>query len=195
MNTEHFYPELASAFPKAPWVVFDRALNTAARTLCRLGLVWRVELDPVQWLAGVSEYQLWTPPNTRVAQILSFGDLVAQTPQQLQARDPAWRDRWGRPAFYYSLPAEVVSVVVAPTPTTDGGGDVPVRAAIMPTVQCKDLDDGYAWDYERLLFQGAVANLGGASWGDFERACREARSFATDNNRVGTPRAVRYGGI
>jgi hypothetical protein len=192
MLTEHFYPELGYKFPSFPYLSFDRALNVAARTLCRIGLVWRKELMPVDWRKGEPEYLLFLPQGTRIVQILSFGDLEATTRERIEAIDPRWQERFGTPREYFR--AGVDTVWVNPPPVADAPNAVLPYVALAPTIEGRDLSDDYAWDYERLLLIGAIAHLGGASWPDFEHLCLTARSRAVDNNHVGVPRQVRYAG-
>jgi hypothetical protein len=193
MDYEHFYPELSTHFPAYPWLAFDRALNISARTLCRLGLAWRVDLDPIDWVAGESEYPLFLPSDSYVVQLLDAGGLVPTTPHQLMYLDSRWRERTGRPTHYYMQPNGSMRVV--PTPLNNTPAEFVPRAALAPTSEASVLDDSYALPHERLLLQGAVANLGRASWGDFEYACHVARSFSTDERQIGVPRTVRYGGL
>jgi hypothetical protein len=193
METSAFYPELALLYPDAPWLTFDRALNVAARTLCRIGMVWRADLDPLSWEAGISQYDLAPPYASRVVQILTMGGLEPRTPQQLAALNREWRTQTGRPSYYYPLPEDRIRVY--PTPVDDETNAVTPRVVLMPTIELTTLSDDYAWTYERLLVQGAIAHLGGASWSEYERACHEARSHATDGNQVGVARKVRYGGL
>lgn len=193
MDTEHFYPELSQLFPHTPWLAFDRALNIAARTLCRIGLVWRVDLDPLDWEPSVAQYDLYPPANTRVVQVLELGGLRSTTVQQVYARDPGWRDRVGVPGAYAATGENQVTVFPAPGEARRNA--VVPRVSLAPTKEGPRLDDAYAWPFERLLLQGAVASLGGASWPEFEHLCYGARSHAVDGNRVGVPRSVRYGGL
>ena len=193
MNTEHFYPELSQLFPHTPWLAFDRALNIAARTLCRIGLVWRVDLDPLGWEEGVAQYELYPPTGARIVQLLELGQLRPETPQQIYARDPLWRDRRGSPEAYAQTGENQITVY--PAPGASRRGAVLPRVALAPTKEGPRLDDAYAWPYERLLLQGAVASLGGASWPEYEHLCYGARSRAVDGNYVGVPRRVRYGGL
>ena len=193
MDTEHFYPELSQLFPNTPWLAFDRALNIAARTLCRIGLVWRVDLDPLDWEEGVAQYGLYPPSGTRVVQLLELGQLRPETLQQVLARDPLWRDRRGSPLVYAQTGENLITVY--PVPSVTQHAAVVPRAALAPTKEGKRLDDAYAWPYERLLLQGAVASLSGTSWSEYEHLCYGARSHAVDGNRVGVSRRVRYGGI
>jgi hypothetical protein len=193
VETSAFYPELARLYPDAPWLTFDRALNVAARALCRIGLVWRADLDPLSWVEGQSEYMLAPPFGTRVVQVLSMGGLDLRTPQQLTARDSEWRIRTGTPTSYYPLPGDELRVY--PIPAGAEADAVTPRVALAPTTESTSLSDDYAWSYERLLVQGAIAHLGGASWTEYEQACHVARSRATDGNHVGVARSVRYGGL
>lgn len=193
MDTEHFYPELSQLFPHTPWLAFDRALNIAARTLCRIGLVWRVDLDPLDWEEGIGQYDLFPPANTRVVQVLELGRLQPLAVQQIHARDPLWRGRVGTPEVYAQTGENQITVY--PAPSVDQRSVVIPRVALAPTKEGLRLDDAYAWPYERLLLQGAVASLGGASWPEYEHLCYGARSHAVDGNRVGVPRRVRYGGL
>jgi hypothetical protein len=193
METSAFYPELARLYPDAPWLTFDRALNVAARTLCRIGMVWRADLDPLSWMEGISHYALFPPVRSRVVQILTMGGLEPRTPQQLAALNREWRGQTGKPGYYYPLSNDEIRVY--PTPADDETDAVTPRVALMPTTESTTLSDDYAWTYERLLVEGAIAHLGGASWPEYERACHEARSHATDGNQVGVARKVRYGGL
>ena len=171
---------------------FDRALNVAARTLCRIGLVWQKELEPLDWVEGEAEYYLILPRNTRVVQMLSFGGLTATTRERVEARDSNWRSRRGRPDEYFGFGLDRVFIV--PPPSASRESAIIPYAALAPTAESQTLNDDYAWDYERLLLVGAIAHLGGASWPEFEHLCLTARSRAVDNNHVGVPRQVRYAG-
>ena len=192
MNTSHFYPELSMVFPQFPNLSFDRALNIAARTLCRIGLVWRTELEEVEWEVGEREYFLFLPTNTRCVDVLQLGDLVVTTAQRLAAADPEWLTRVGSPRFYYRDAANTVAVY--PVPGSIAYDPAVPLVALAPMEEGKVLSDDYAWDYERLLLQGASAHLGVGSWAQFEYECHVARSRATDNNQIGVARAVRYAG-
>ena len=192
MLTEEFYPELGQLFPSAPWLAFDRALGIAARTLCRRGLVWRVDLDPMNWVAGQSEYDLTPPFDTDVVQVLSIPDLTPSTPQQLATRARDWQTAEGTPTWFY-LPRPNV-MRVAPIPQAPRAEDFTVHVALSPRGPICEIDDAYALRFERLLFHGAVANLAGRGWPEFEAECDAARSVATDGQHIGVPRRVRYGG-
>jgi hypothetical protein len=192
METSAFYPELATHYPDYPWLTFDRALNTAARAACRLGLIWRVDLEPVSWVAGQNDYTLYPSVGTRVVQILRLGDLQMRTREQLNDVDKDWRTRTGAPVYY--VPVQGNTVLVYRTPTADEDDAVTPFVALAPTIESKQLDDAYAWEYERLLLHGAIAHLGGANWMDFENECRKARERAADESQVGVLRTVKYGG-
>ena len=193
MDTEHFYPELSQLFPNTPWLAFDRALNIAARTLCRIGLVWRVDLDALDWEEGTAEYELFPPANTRIVQILELGRLTPTTIQQLHRQDARWRSRRGSPDVF--APTGENRITVYPVPASTQTEAVIPRVALAPTREGPRLDDAYAWPYERLLLQGAVASLGGGSWLEYEHLCYGARSHGVDGNHVGMARRVRYGGL
>lgn len=193
MKTSHFYPELSALYPQYPDLSFDRALNTAARSLCRIGLVWQEELFPVSWAKGESEYFLMLPQGARVVQLLTLSGMQAATPGQLSVMRADWREQSGEPTHYFRVGHE--SIRVYPTPAEDALDVVVPFAALSPTDEPKELSDRYAWDYERLLLMGAIAHLGGASWPAFEQLCHNARSRAVDNNHIGVARTVRYGGL
>lgn len=193
MDYEHFYPELGSIFPGYPWLAFDRALNISARTLCRLGLVWRAEAGSISWIAGRAEYALTIPPDSYIVQLLDGGGLTPTTPHQLAYLDAAWRDRVGRPTHYYPLPGDAIRVY--PKPAESEPSAFTTRVALAPTPEAAELSDDYALAHERLLLSGAVANLGKASWPEFEHTCHGVRSFSTDERHIGVPRKVRYGGL
>lgn len=194
MNTDFFHADLRRLFPDTPGITLNHAVNVSARTLCRLGLVWRVDLDPLSWEAGQGEYDLFIPSGTRVVQVLSLGDLQPRTPQQLSREEAGWRERVGRPQFYVAQPTATIRIVPAPMEAKEDA--VVPRVALMPTTQTRTLSDDFAWEYERLLFQGAASFLAGNSgWPEFEQACVQARGRATDGNQVGLPRKVRYGGL
>lgn len=193
MKTEHFYPELARVYSDYPWLTFDRALNVAARTLCTIGLVWRVDLDPVSYAEGESGVMLFPPNDTRIVQIMESGGLQRVTQRQLALMDGQWRSRSGVPTHFYRLPDD--SLGLYPSPPEDRLDAITVRAAIAPTTESKTLSDGFAWDYERLLLDGAFAYLGRTQWRLYEQQCREVRSFATDEAQIGVARTVKYGGL
>lgn len=192
MKTEHFYPELARVYSDYPWLTFDRALNVAARTLCTLGLVWRIDLDFLGYDEGSNELYLLPPSDTRIVQVTDTAGLIRTTPRQLTEQFAEWRDAIGAPTHFYPLPDGRLRVY--PTPQAGGASAPVLRAAIAPTTESKELSDDYAWDYERLLLEGAFAYLGRVEWQVYEQLCREARSFAVDGAQIGVPRAVKYGG-
>jgi hypothetical protein len=193
MKTEEFYSELGAQFPQIPWMAMDRALFIAARALCQIALAWRVDLPAVILVPTVSEYPLHPPFDARIVQILTLGDLVPATPSQLSARDPSWRERTGRPSWYFQTPDD--KVLIAPQPGEGSEYCVVPHVALAPTAQADELDDAYALPHERLLLFGATASLGKANWFEFEAECRIARSYSSDGHRIGTPRKVRYGGL
>ena len=193
MEYEHFYPELGTHFPGYPWMSFNRALNISARTLCRLGLTWRVELSPINCVPGKSEYALVAPYDSYIVQLLDANGMSPTTPMQLDHIASRWRERTGRPTHYYPLPDNAIRVY--PVPTEAGQGPVYLRAAVAPTPEATELDDAYALAHERLLLHGAMANLGRGNWAEFEEACHRVRSHSTDERQIGVARAVRYGGV
>lgn len=192
MLTEHFYPELGTNFPALPYLSFDRALNAAARTLCRIGLVWREELMAIDWQEGEPRYLLFLPQGARIVQVLSFGSLTPTTRERIEAADPRWAERRGVPHEYFLEGFD--TVVVTPSPASDTPNAATPYVALAPTTVGRELSDSYAWEHEGLLLNGAVAYLGGANWREFEHLCTMARSRAVDNNHVGVSRRVRYAG-
>lgn len=193
MNVEHYFPELAYLAPGAPDFTFRRAVNVAARTLCQIGLVWQRELMPISWIDGESEYRLRLPPNTRIVQMLSLGGLEPSSGAKLRELGLLAESEQGTPRYYYRSASDHVRVAPIPAQWVDDA--VTPYVALAPMNETDEVSDDYAWDYERLLLQGAVAHLGGASWGAYTQACHDARSRAVDKNHVGVPRKVRYGGI
>lgn len=193
MDLDEFYPELYAAFPEASYISLDRAILKAARRLCQLGFVWTKDLDGIDWEADESEYTPTLPDNSILVQIMSLGDLGNTTPQQLQRGDSTWRTRTGSPTYWY--PLNNTQVRVYPIPTAfELEAEIP-HVALAPTNAATSLDDSYAYHYEMLILEGALAVLGGGSWEAYEQKCREARSFASDKHQVGVARKVKYGGI
>ena len=136
---------------------------------------------------------LLPPTGTRIVQITETGGLQRMTERQLAQMDGRWRTRTGVPTHFFWQVND--SLGLYPVPAEEQIDAVTVRAAIAPTTESKTLSDDYAWDYERLLLDGAFAYLGRVEWRIYEQQCREARSFAVDGAQIGTPRKVKYGGI
>ncbi len=137
-----------------------QALLDSAIDFCDQSLAVVQTLDPVTLPAGVGSFELDTPNQTVVAQVLNVwfdGYLVAPQPQ-FQATDLAGAD--GTPRYYYGQELdEVYNITFLPAPDTTVQNGTLVRAALKPTRTATQVPSVLFERYLDAVVAGAQAIL------------------------------------
>jgi hypothetical protein len=137
-----------------------QALVDSAITFCEQSLIAQTDLDPADVKAGVSQYELELPSQTRLGQVLRvWADnklLVAAPSFQVTQREPLL----GEPLYFFNRDIdEQVVLHVYPTPNKDATGGLVVRVATVPTRSATQLHSALFQEWNDAIVEGAMARL------------------------------------
>lgn len=151
-----------------PWVhdCSEPAAMTAARLatreFCKTSLWLQYEPDPILVQAGVADYEIETPADTIVAQIIEAqldGEpitLKGQT-ELRQMWGGKWRAQEGVPKYLTQLTADTLRLV--PSPEEDATDGLTLLLALQPSLDAQEIDDNLFNHWGEQIGFGARAKL------------------------------------
>ena len=154
----HILPH-ASGIPRA--MVIDELRNAIIR-LCEDSLIWRVDIPAADVSAGVDDYTIVPPTDTRMLTFIAFqydgNPLNHYTEEQLDELDYNWRSgKTGTPTAYTMYSPTRFKLNRLPEEDIVGGMDI--RVAIKPTETTQEVDEVFYDDYQQAAIAGALSNL------------------------------------
>lgn len=152
-------PDLSGA-PAQPLV--ENAIRNAVIDLCTRGLVWRVDLDPVDAIANLGEYDFDPDSGTIVVRALVLWynkqRLLMKTPAELAEMYAHWPSETGTPLYFtQERPSE--SFILVPTPIAAFDDAVTGKLAIKPTRNATGCDAVLHETWRETVAHGAKAKL------------------------------------
>ncbi|MBI9113173.1 hypothetical protein [Maridesulfovibrio ferrireducens] len=148
-------PYVLPEVDKCPKVQIVNEIRRAAIVFCQRTQVWREELDPLFFPAGIVSAELEPPRGARVCEIITVTNLnggVALIPE-----------------VQFSSTSDTIDLIGIPTFDTQ----LSVLAALKPTLLSTGIPEGLMEDWGQYLAYGAVASLKamrGREWEDLPGA-------------------------
>ena len=207
VSYEDLLPNIIPMVPGCSDSLIIQSIRSSVVELCEKAEVYQVELDPIQAVSGIYDYELDLPQGTSLDKVLSVVcdgvDLEPITPALLEQRLPKWRENTGKPEYYVKLNATTIRVV----PVTSSAATIIVRAIVKPSHTSTKCNAEIMNDYRDTIVNGALyrlLRLPSKDWTDYSgagvygtlfsegvtHAERRARSADT-----GVARKVNYGGL
>ncbi len=154
-----FQPQIQSYTEGSSGPQMDNASRLAAIEFCTMSQVYREDLDPMNTLAGVAEYDLSPPLETRVV-VPVYVSLngVGIAPTNEDALPTNWRSTPPAPPQNY-LVMNSQSIYIYPTPLV-AAGVLFVRAALKPDLAtATGIEERIFVDWGEVIAHGAAARL------------------------------------
>jgi len=208
MRIVDILPSVAVEVESAPESLIRKHYIEATRDFCRRTRYWREDLDLLDHVANVYDYDLFTPvANTEIVDVITAERttdnkrLTRQTPRNMSSTLSSTGD-----SVVFSLVKKDV-IRIGPVPPEDKAGAIAIRVALQPTSRATEMDDRLISDFGDQLIYGALARLmrmPGKPWGDktmasyylteYNNSIGLATAVAEDEYTRGVVRTVRYGG-
>jgi len=160
-----FLPEILPQVPGCGDLLAKNAVRNALIEFCERTEVWRVELDPIMVVNGVSDYEL-DPPDSksviwRVMNVSYDGmPIDPKTTDDLDAEKPGWRTETGTPFAYFAKDIRRTLRLVY-TPDADLVNGLVIEAALKPSKTATTVEDALFEEYFDDVAEGALAKLFG----------------------------------
>ena len=104
--------------PDCPKALIIEAIRQACIEFCQYSRYWRKELDGFYTVATDSEYELITPTDSTIADILVIKvnkePIEAKTQDDLESIYSEWREQNGKPKYFFMR--DKTSIVFVPIP-------------------------------------------------------------------------------
>lgn len=200
---------VASEVPVCPDFFIKDRVQEVAQDYFRKTQAWRIDLDVQSAIGKLTEYDIDTPSNTRVAEVLWVNyetvTLIPKTEKQLNLISTDWRTRLGRPIYYTMITP--VTFAVSPVPEITVQNAISVRAAIYPTMTAKGIDSVIFDDNYSALLHGTLASVLTSSkkeWTDINAGMLYQQTYTDEllkksaymNDSMVKPfRKAKYGGL
>lgn len=145
-DLDALYPALALDFPEASHDIFKRALQRSFIRFCEHSNFWHLDLDPVVFVDGVTNYELSAGANYAVMDVLRVvvdGKEVRQSAKDMgiQAR---WTTRSADSIDLHNLPDGAEAIITVSIKPVVVDGEITMSATILS-------------DYEDAILDGARA--------------------------------------
>ena len=145
--------------PDCPKALIIEAIRQACIEFCQYSRFWRKELDAFYTVATDSEYELITPTDSTIADVLLIKVnkevLEPKTQDDLEVIYNEWRDQSGEPKYFF-LKNTNTSILV---PKPIGVYPVRVLVALKPTQSAQGVDEIIYEEYKDAIKHGALAYL------------------------------------
>lgn len=155
---------LQTPIPEATLPHLAERLRQATVLFCERSESYTARIDPITTVAGVSIYDLDTPPETRVVKLLRLkleGDaLTPSSETQLDTDFPDWETKLRTPHWYFYRNRELT---LAPVPPATLPVAVTGLLALKPTMTAQSIDEDFVEENLQALIDGALSLLYGES--------------------------------
>ena len=185
MNLEEMVYRVRPHVEGCPEPVIVDELRLACEELCRESHVWQEQLVSEPLFAGISQYRLPAPADTRLVSVqrVELNDETLEykrVPELERMFGRDWREKTSSPQFW--LMEEPFTIRVVPIPSSDFNDGLAVWASLEPSNVWVELPDWFR-QYDRVLAEGALATLKeipGKGWFDPKIAQMHRRRFNTE---------------
>ena len=145
--------------PDCPKALIIEAIRQACIEFCQYSRFWRKELDAFYTVATDEEYELITPTDSTIADILLIKvnkePLEAKTQDDLESIYSEWREQNGKPKYFFMR--DKTSIVFVPIP--DAAYPVRLLVALKPTQIAQGVDSIIFEEHKEAIKFGALAYL------------------------------------
>lgn len=152
-------PSIQVNVPGCPRAMVIEAIRSKAIEFCDRSRFWRKELDGFYTVADDEEYDIETPVETAIADILLIKvdghELSPKTQDEIEADNNEWRDSSGRPDVFFLR--DTKTAVFVPIP--DSQYAVRVLVALKPTQAAQGVDEIVFEEHKDTIMHGALAYL------------------------------------
>jgi hypothetical protein len=163
------YPDVAMMVPACPSITIDNAARRAAIELCDHGQMWIADLSSFATVADTAEYELATPAETEISQIISVRTgtqwLQPLAESQMGTTAEIYPTRKGQPEGYFTPTPGFLCLYTL----TYGIYTIYVRAALTPSPTATGMEAVILNQYRDEIVAGTLARLlkmPGQSWTD-----------------------------
>ncbi|TDN70412.1 hypothetical protein [Paraburkholderia sp. BL10I2N1] len=183
---DNFLTEVTPYIPDVPEFVAINAIRNAVIEFCRRTRYWQQDLDPVTGVINVSNYEIDTPPNTVVVDVVeAWYNNVLLIPKSIDQlayiyRTLDWRTLQGNPAYYTRIIEP--ELLLVPYPVSTLSNALTMRVALAPARSSTTVDSALYEHYLEEIAQGARARLYATHnqpYSDEKAAALYARLFRT----------------
>ena len=157
-----FLPQILPHVPGCIDQLARDAVRNAAIIFCERSKAYRLELDPMQVEAGISDYEFDVPDDTVVHEVLRVvidgTPIDPKSPAQLDIERPGWQTETGTPFAYYlkDFRRKLRLVLMPDASIADG---LLIEAALKPSKTALKFEQGFFEEYFDDVAYGALANL------------------------------------
>lgn len=155
-----FFPRLLPSVLGCPEPLAQQALLDSAIEFCGRSLAVTTTLDAVTLREGLASFEVETPTNTTIAQILNLWYDGRELESAAYADATAMSTSNGDPRFFYGEDIdEVFNITLMPAPDRTVRSGVIVRAALKPTRTATTVHNVLFERYVQAITDGAQAIL------------------------------------
>ena len=199
--------EVLPYVPFCPDTLVESNLRSATIEFCERSKAFVLDIDPINTIAGVFEYDFDIPTGTEVHQVLLMThdghDMDPISPRSLELNYPDWRNRTGNPHVYLQKTPTTFWVVPVPS----GSKELILSVALKPTRASNNIDTTVANTYRDAIIYGALYRLlrmPNREWSDVGAAQEYLFQFTQEIQQaelrgrggdLGVKRTVKYKGI
>jgi len=145
--------------PGCPDSLIESNLRSATIEFCEKSRAYVHDLDAINTVSGVFEYEFDQPTGTEVHQVLwatyDGHDLDPISPRSLELNFPDWRDRGGTPTVYLQKTPSSFWLV----PVANSDKELLMGVALKPTRTSNSISTEFSNTYRDGLMYGAVYRL------------------------------------
>lgn len=160
VNLDVFFSRLIPNVIGCPEPLALQALRDSAIEFCHRSLAITTTLDPITVIKDVSNYELDTPKQTSIAQVLKVwydGNLISAAPYETAT---ALYNPDGVPRYYFGQEIdEVYNLSLLPTPDKALRNGLSVRVALRPTRTATEVHSLLYERYAEAIVAGAMGIL------------------------------------
>lgn len=155
-----FFPRLLPSVIGCPEPLAQQALLDSAIEFCGRSLAVTTTLDAVTLTAGIASFEVETPTNTTIAQVLNLWYDGRELDAAPYSEATAIASADGEPRYYYGEDIdEVFNITLMPAPDRTVRSGVIVRAALKPTRSATTVHNILFERYAPAIVDGAMAIL------------------------------------
>lgn len=173
--------------PDCPQALIVEAVRQACIEFCQYSRFWRKELDAFYTVATDEEYELITPTDSTIADILVIKvnkeQLEPKTQDDLESIYSEWRDQNGKPRYFFMR--DKTSIVLVPIP--DAAYPVRLLVALKPTQTAQGVDSIIFEEHKEAIKFGALAYLmmmPNVTWTDQQSSVFYKQQFEEKTNKA-----------
>lgn len=157
-----FFTNIYTRAPEAPDPAVLSAVRDTCIDFCKQTNVWQIDLDPIDIVGGEPSYDLFTPPQTNVTQVLGLTferrDLHPTSETVLRMRERNWTEICGEPRNFMRRPGDDL-VRLFPKPHCNKPGALNGTISVQPTRASTFVIDDVYQRYLEPIVNGALASL------------------------------------